>query len=144
MCSTAQNLTGFLSIHSCDKRNRDVVSISKIRVVLPTFKQQVCCAVRRRIIKRRLDLLTMCFIGSVYWSESTDILLAPQLEGSNVFMMTQKCFLLFLDVTRVLISPEPDPGMKQATATKTYNTIPRRMAYKQQEYSTSTWVLISP
>jgi len=36
-----------LSIHSGDKRYRDVASISKIRVVLPACKQQVCCAVRR-------------------------------------------------------------------------------------------------
>jgi hypothetical protein len=31
----------------------------------------------------------------------------------------------------VLISPLPDPGRKQATATKTYNTIPRLVVYKQ-------------
>ena len=36
--------------------------------------------------------------------------------------------------TGVLISPYPDPGKKQATAIKTYNTIPRIMAYKQQPY----------
>ena len=37
------------------------------------------------------------------------------------------------EYTGVVISPCPDPGRKQSTATKTYNTIPRLMAYKQQE-----------
>ena len=36
--------------------------------------------------------------------------------------------------TGVLISPKPDLGRKQATATKIYNIIPRLMAYKQQQY----------
>ena len=34
----------------------------------------------------------------------------------------------------MLISPQPDPGRKQATATKTYNTIPRLTVYKQLQY----------
>ena len=39
-----------------------------------------------------------------------------------------------MEVAGVLINSYPDPRRKQATATKTYNTIPRLMAYKQQQY----------
>jgi len=44
--------------------------------------------------------------------------------------------------TGVLISPEPDPERKQATATKTYNTIPRLMAYKQQECADKEYISV--
>ena len=36
--------------------------------------------------------------------------------------------------TGVLIYPKSDPGRKQTTETKTYNTIPRFTAYKQKQY----------
>jgi len=63
----------------------------------------------------------------------------------NIFKSARNKIRLQIPITKdlnkyvsssgVLISSKPDPGRKQATATKTYNTIPRLMAYKQQEHT---------
>lgn len=53
VCSTVQNLAGFLSIHTGNKQwkaiQHDVASISKATVLLPPYKQAACCVVRRYI-----------------------------------------------------------------------------------------------
>jgi hypothetical protein len=57
---------------------------------------------------------------------------AHDLKIRNLLLHSLKGKVRFGGHTGVLISPQPDPGRTQATASETYNSIPIFMAYKRE------------